>query len=87
MFEYKLGLQIQSTNTKEARERDKKEIENKILGRGGVAAAQNPPLPDPRHSQNFQRVLGQHQEQAPLLQVPAKQLSGQSGLTRKQPLF
>ena len=28
-------------------------------------------------------VLGQHQEQAPLLQVPAKQPAGQSGLNQE----
>ena len=76
MFECKLRLHIQGTNTKEAHEKHNKEREEERLGRGGVSAAQNPPLPDPQHQQNLQRVMGQHQEQALLLQFSAKQPAG-----------
>ena len=95
-----LGLHIQGTNTKEAREKDKRGREEKreperkrgAGGAGGRPVPQDPPLPTPGQPQLLPRVLGQqhqYQQAAPApgpTPAPAPAL-GQAGLNQETASF
>ena len=94
VFECQLGIHIQGTNTKEAREKDKKERdeERQESRRKGGAEALNPSLPDSQQPQNLQQVLGQQREKIPPRTPPAQapaQLGqlGQTGLNQETASF
>ena len=95
-----LGLHIQGTNTKEAREKDKTERkeEKRGPGRRGAGGAggrpvhQDPHLPAPGQPQALPRVLGQQQQQTAPTPAPAPAPAslpglGQAGLNQETASF